>query len=325
MDNIEKYKTLYIIGRPNEPIPLLSQQPYKIDLGRRGLRKGLCDISMKLLPKPRIEIIDINPELRAEESFSFDHFHIQLPSYDTIFVSKPTLISTGRKCIFTPIDGASIIDKHRPIKEMCFSLLNFRPINYPFVLEWSEWKISFSPVSSLKVHKDEIRYTGGFMVTHFGKVTRIDETEFEAGDFVSVWNSMYHYFSFSNGLWSTPILPIGFDPNGEVVFQHLQQPYISSMWSDSVRNWFDDNKPQNLEQSFPGFMDLISDESWTKQLKTVVYWYVNSEDSLPSLDTTIILAQAALELLAWHYLVIISEKVTEEEFKSRKFTAWIIR
>lgn len=321
MSFIEEYRTLYPTGGPNEQILLSSRQPYQIDLGGRGLRHGVCDISLKLLPKPRIEMKDSNPALKAEECLSLDHLNIYLKTFDTTVMVLPTLISTSNKCIYTPINGITVINKPLPIAELCFSLINFRPINYPFVLEWAEWIITFTPTSNLKHDTNEIRSSGGFMITHFGSARHKDESDFNASEFIITWNALYHFLSFANGLWSTPILPVGFDSKGEIVFQQIQQPFISSMWSDSVRNWFDDNKPQMLERTFHGFMSLLADESWSKELKTAVYWYVNSEGSLPSLDTTLILAQAALELLSWHYLVIVSGKVTEEEFKSRKFPA----
>jgi hypothetical protein len=134
---------------------------------------------------------------------------------------------------------------------------------------------------------------------------------------------LYHFFSFANGGWSTPVFPVGYNIVGEVVFQQFK-PRITSLWCDSTRNWFDDDKNGILDSFFPGFMALFTNPVWGKVLRASIYWYVNSERSLPSLDTTIIMAQSALELLSWQYLVIDKKILSAKDFK-KHWTSEIIR
>jgi hypothetical protein len=78
-----------------------------------------------------------------------------------------------------------------------------------------------------------------------------------------------------------------------------------------------------LEDLFPGFIALYDDTNWKKPLRSVLYWYLraNNTSEGAGVDGGIILAQAALEKLAWVHLVENAQVVTAKQFRSWRPTS----
>jgi hypothetical protein len=71
-----------------------------------------------------------------------------------------------------------------------------------------------------------------------------------------------------------------------------------------------------LGEVFPGFAGLFKDPHWKRHLRAVLYWYLRANNTVegPGVDGGIILSQAALEKLAWVYLVQYSQAVTAPQY-----------
>lgn len=70
-------------------------------------------------------------------------------------------------------------------------------------------------------------------------------------------------------------------------------------------SWFDEHHGELLADVFAGFMKLWTNELWRTPLTHALYWYLGACDRRTGIgvDTGIILAQTALEGLAWTYCV----------------------
>jgi len=98
----------------------------------------------------------------------------------------------------------------------------------------------------------------------------------------------------------------------------LWEAFSSPNYSDPSSTWFSKHNPQQAEDLFPLFAKRWQQsEEWKDCLNTVVYWYAraNSAGPSPGIDTGIILAQVALERLAFHYLVLVKRSHTINQFK----------
>ncbi len=317
MSFIEAYRAKYPTTKPNESIDITLNSSYSTFLKDGRKINGKLDIQLRFLPRVKIQLKDKHTSLRGIDCFSNDKFGLQIDDLGPKINVVVTSITDEKSCVFQLNDNDFLQYTNEEVIEVCCLLINFRPVTFSIDLSWGEWEIKIIPAEGLKQIENELHTFGGYAVTHLVLISRERKRKFNLEEFQPVWDGLYHFLSFANGGWATPVLPVGYNEKCEVVFQQLQ-PRITSMWCDSTRNWFDGNKYNVLESLFPGFMSLIVDPIWGRELRAVIYWYVNSERSLPSLDTTIILAQSALELLSWQYLVIGKKVLSEKEYKKNR-------
>ena len=80
--------------------------------------------------------------------------------------------------------------------------------------------------------------------------------------------------------------------------------------------WFSGRPASLLEELFGGFFSLYKNHLWKRALRDVLYWYLraNNTSEGAGVDGGIILAQAALEKLAWVYLVHDAKIVAKKQF-----------
>jgi len=89
--------------------------------------------------------------------------------------------------------------------------------------------------------------------------------------------------------------------DNEVLWEQLASWKISE--TREVPTWFPQRQHLDLSGMFAGFAKRWADSAWRTPLKTVVSWYIEANSSRTTLETRIVLAQVALDLLAWVYLV----------------------
>ena len=96
----------------------------------------------------------------------------------------------------------------------------------------------------------------------------------------------------------------------------------SGPWNGSC-SWFDEQNGELLSQVFPGFMALWKNTLWREPLTHALYWYLGACDRGVGVgvDTGVILAQTALELLARTYCVKDRKMVSPIAFKPRALNA----
>jgi hypothetical protein len=113
------------------------------------------------------------------------------------------------------------------------------------------------------------------------------------------------------------LLPVGCDVDGNRVFEHWSVRTSTAGCWDGFSTWFDKLHGELLSQVFPGFIDLWLDETWRSMLPKVLYWYIGAcaRGVGIGVDVGIILAQTALELLAWNYCIVDRKMVSKAAFK----------
>jgi hypothetical protein len=80
-------------------------------------------------------------------------------------------------------------------------------------------------------------------------------------------------------------------------------------WSSPARNgraadsWFDILRSDQLAKFFECFLNATKKDAWKRPLQDAIYWYLRANTDSGGIDAGIILAQAALELLAYAYAV----------------------
>jgi hypothetical protein len=104
------------------------------------------------------------------------------------------------------------------------------------VIEAGEWRITIDKNETSDQLFRELKAVGGFAVTHVGKLERLDGKKFAAKNSEKVFEALFRYLSFCRGAWVAPILPVGFDENGDRVWEKWRGWKIEH-WKN-VDNWF---------------------------------------------------------------------------------------
>ena len=92
---------------------------------------------------------------------------------------------------------------------------------------------------------------------------------------------------------------------------------------DGSWSWFDPHHGQLLSEVFPKFCHLRRDPIWQPVLQAALYWYLAANERATGIgvDAGIILAQTALERLAWTYCVVHRKMVSKAAFSQKGLSA----
>ena len=149
-----------------------------------------------------------------------------------------------------------------------------------------------------------------------GSVSCDDGSPFSSAQLSKVVKRVWAFLSFALGRYSGVALVVGFDGSGARVFEQWGMPIASVGPWDGSTSWFDTHHAGTLSAVFPGFCSLWDNSLWGKPLRTVIYLYLgaNERGTGIGVDTALILAQVALEQLAWTYCVRDRRMVSEHAF-----------
>jgi hypothetical protein len=186
------------------------------------------------------------------------------------------------------------------------------------VLEAAGWRITVDSHAGTYRLTDRLESDGGYGLTHTGTLKRADGTLFDADDADEALWALRHFLSFARGFWSGPVLPVGVNAGGESAWERWDLRKLSR-W-EHVTGWFDADYGQLLEAAFAGFMPRWATSEWQRPLQSAIYWYVHSNTMAGGLDGSIVLSQAALELLAWVLLVKDRKALSGNKFKDLSAT-----
>jgi hypothetical protein len=141
--------------------------------------------------------------------------------------------------------------------------------------------------------------------THVGRLERIDGATFAAADAKPVLRAFRWFLSFARGLWIVPMLIVGYDASGNRVWEEWQCSNGLTRWRN-LQTWFNDHANEGFG-AFPGFARLFADPLWGEPLRFALHWYIESNGSAGAIEGSIILTQAAFELLS-HVLLVEDRK-----------------
>lgn len=185
------------------------------------------------------------------------------------------------------------------------------------------WSITIVALEKCRELSQELRRSGGFAITHVGEIRSCDGQAIASADLEDLLNCLHYFLSFAAGRWTGPALPVGFDAAGNRVFEMWGMPMAAGgAWNGSC-SWFDTQHSEFFSQVFPGFLSLWKSSLWREPLTHALYWYIGANDRGVGVgvDTGIVLAQTALEGLAWTYCVQQRKMVSKEAFGRRGLSA----
>ena len=143
-------------------------------------------------------------------------------------------------------------------------------------LESDIWKIRIKSRPSIREHQEILRQEGGFRVTHFAEVRKIDGSDFSGEEAEDTLNALRLVLCFAKGTQCDPTCPYGIDDSGEVVWSQWSSP---GEWERSPLSWFERTDRGSLSVLFSGFMERWLAESWREALTDCIWWYANANSS----------------------------------------------
>lgn len=216
-----------------------------------------------------------------------------------------------------------------------FALPNFcdyvgRSISFPvergfkrkkgrLIFEAEGWEVTLDAHEDTERLSKALENNGGHAITHVGRVARTNGEGFSAEEAEKLTAALTPFFSFARGISLAPILAVGFDSNGQRVWEDWGIRMVSR-WEPGTESWFESQRIEQLQKLFPKFLALRQHSHWEKTISSFLYWYERSNKNTAAggTDGSLVLSHAALDLIAWTYLVKDRQLVGRSKFRSRK-------
>ena len=203
--------------------------------------------------------------------------------------------------------GQLEINKSSKMTRVVFHVINGRDFSESWVrhhsgsitvgrIEFStgEWNITIDRTENSHSLVESLRLTGGRALTHRVQIARVDQSDFDKEAIQEVASLTEHFIAFVTGSWACLTLPIG--SYGESESWQLWHARQGRSWA-APYTWSSHLPAKCVRAVFKGFAQRFLDDDWHEPLCQTVDWYVQCRNG--AVETSIILCQAALELLAW--------------------------
>lgn len=207
---------------------------------------------------------------------------------------------------------AIVVNKKNPITELTFPMLNFPSvlssrskrisdginiISVPDIrIEASGWCIEMTGVDNIRDVEKMLEQKRGLGITYTGRITQLNETEFEVNEAKKLLRALQIFLSFSCGRTCGFPLVEGKDRRGLNSWVQWGSHYVHP-WNYQHSLLCLCHFDKILQSLFPKFLALYENDEWTKVLARVIYYYLES-NNVPMREAGIISAQITLELLS---------------------------
>ncbi|AKB82513.1 hypothetical protein MSBR3_1935 [Methanosarcina barkeri 3] len=306
----EQFVPLFPFNEQNKSVVIAKDQVLIKDSNKIDLFTLNAEIHLDFLPKPRIHIhitnIDELDYVHRVELFALictpELYSLELKSHKKnieawITTSNPKEYSLIFSPPSEPIVGLG--DEDTQMHYVVFHLFNFKKIcankgKYceDVHLEADNWIIELKPSGKSEMNFEKLKKEGGYCLTHIGHLRKKDNTLISGKEAAHMLSMLYYFFSFAKGNWCNPVCAVGVN-SSDRVWESWSSPKESC--SSAKGSWFDEHHSEQLENIFPGFMNLWVSEDWKETFQKVIYWYIISNTS--NIDAGVILTQSALERL----------------------------
>lgn len=306
------------VPAPNENFQLAEQQDVFLHVEGETV-SGRGSAKVKWFPRPRVEFqasfdTIIHGDRDAEYEIEFPERTNRIP----LLWTNQTISNDGTEMTLQAERQPFCVCSGGRIDRVFFYLLNFpelHSIGFPTdPLQADGWQVSFRPIPGAEDIYEELDEVGGYAFTHVGEIRRKNGNSFSIEMAESLTEMLHFFFSFSAGAWTPLVFPVGLNESDEKVWEEWGFGK-NHMFGTRRLSWLDQHTGEALADVFPGFYEKWTDPAWKKTLNDVIYWYVNANNQTQGTDTGIILAQAALELLAWTDLTQVRQLMSESHFE----------
>jgi hypothetical protein len=282
------------------------------------------------------------PSLKLKYRFNCDEFILSDPIRHTLELGNPkvsikatrTFLSLGQENFASGFLNEPVTITSNPsISYLIFHITNFHDymgenvqnssIQWTgrLLLEAHNWRVTIDSLEP-KLRKElisSLEDEGGYAFTHTAKLERIDDHLFTPKEALDILSGLSYFLAFVRGMWVGPFFPVGFDSSDHCIWE--QWNFYKASPYKVTTSWFPLHKPQNLTKAYVGFMERWIDPDWQEPLQLAIYWYVESNLQVGGIEGSIIIAQAAFELL-YEFLLGSSSIKNDAHIKLKKLFRW---
>jgi hypothetical protein len=223
-------------------------------------------------------------------------------------VPKREPVVVGKKADTVQIDGVVFNFPD------CFTRVAERLVKREVLLDGEGWSIVIQAQPSIGDVVEGLRTIGGYGLTHRIEIKKTDGAAFTFRSAQIIFEELRWLLSFACGAHNGPGLTRGISAESEVLWQAFGFPERIDRWSTTY-NWFTHHDGAALRDVFPGFMTKWR-STWRRHLTSVIDMYAEANRDEPDVAPSLILAQAALELLSWLVLVEHGHALSSDGFRS---------
>jgi hypothetical protein len=329
-------KPVYLACQPNEAIPLY-EGPLVFRTAVREFQ-GTGAVTFVWLPTPTVVFAmrDVTP---SEVVPHLGAGTLELPTQGFAFFASVSDLEhqVGPERVSLALHGYAVDSPTFGIggrlSSVVFHLANFHsylrprpdptPPDYDIhrtTFEAEGWRVVLEAVENTKDLTASLSACAGCAFTHAGRVEKVDGSDFDAAAVTDVLDALYYFFSFARGQWCPALLPVGFDAQGNRLWERWDARQTSD-WRFR-HSWFPEHGPDCLAGIFPGFLRKWKDADWNQTLRVAIHWYIESNAQAGAIEGAVVLQQLAFELLSSRVFVEERRTYTEVDFgKAHLFPA----
>jgi hypothetical protein len=203
----------------------------------------------------------------------------------------------------------------RPSRVLLFSVVNFpRWISLRGELEFTlgDWQIDLAPSGDTTAIYNQLRADGGFCITHVGSAQRGAGSPASAREVYRLLDELHLLLSLARGSWACPLMPVAFSRTGAPIWEEWTLRSVDP-WKGHF-SWFPTYHPDALVSVAAGLHSRWSNPIWTESLEVAIYLYIEANSRGLAQESSIIQAQAALELLSWTHFVVDKKQYSASRF-----------
>lgn len=301
---------IHLTETASQPINLYQGRMRLIDHGKDVELdiEGIGEIEFKWFPEPGIRYA-----FECDSHINHDVFRhdLELSDLNTSAKAVVEFSSSGHRTLVKGrLKSPVIIGSSQEISCLGFNIANFHDYiggvvqnsSYSWTgrlsLTTNTWIVtidSLEPVLRKRLLKS-LKDDGGYAITHTANLEKVGGEPFAPEEALEILEGLSYFLSFIRGMWIGPLLSVGFDLQKNCVWEQWNFYKISPY--KEVMSWFPTHeRGQDLSKLFSCFMDRWSELEWRDPLKILVHWYVESNLQAGAIEGSMIMTQAAFELL----------------------------
>ena len=281
-------------------------------------------VSFQLAPQPHVLISAAVPRVLILQDFLDGTPAPQLPPTPRLPAPPDTPSETGDASWLGPARGW-VVGRAAAARAVTFHLVNFMEMHggritdgesaWPgrVVVHAGPWIVTIDARPDLRDVLQTMRASGGYAVTHTCKLERRDGRAFSFARCQQLLICLTWCLWFCRASAPSVVLPVGFDNTGRAMWSRWAAPHTDPL-PDRHWHWFDEAYgAEQLSTLLPLFFERWSDPAWQATLQLAVRYYAEAA-VMGTLERNVILAQVALESLAFAHLVRSSKQLQAGQF-----------
>jgi hypothetical protein len=240
---------VYLTDYPSQKIHLYEGEikcSYKIN-GHQSEFIGTGIIEYTWFPNPRATFkighdLFLNPSDLDDSNITLQDSDRSIPIH---IQNRRDSYDNSKTHISGSLSGQSVVGKEDDLQNIVFHIINFchylgevtckqtelgRSTNRGRIsLVEEDWEITIDEVSSEKKKSselfDNLIESGGYAITHVGRIKKIDNSTFDSKEAVEIVGILSHFLSFARGLKVPVVLFVGYDITGKKVYEQWDSAF----------------------------------------------------------------------------------------------------